>query len=211
MSKRPKRGIATRLGSGVASFLLWVLVALGALTLLLGILARPGKDGISRMFGHPILTVLSGSMTPTFRPGDLVVDDPITPAQSQRLTPGDVITFHVTGSSEELITHRIVAVRTDPDGRVAYQTKGDANNVVDEEVVAPSQVVATYSHRVPLGGYILRAVRTKAVFFAVVLLPFLYVAASALFKRRHRNAAMDPPPAADRSEHRDQAEVVPVA
>lgn len=211
MSPTAKRTVATRLGAGAASLLLWVLVALGALMLVLGILARPGKDGISRIFGHPVLTVLSGSMTPTFRPGDLVVDNPLSADQTRRLAPGDVITFHVSGSSTELITHRIVAVRPKPDNRVAYQTKGDANNVADAELVAPSQIVATYSKKVPFAGYVLRAVRTKSVFFAVVLLPFVYIAAGALLKRRRQGQAADTDLTISApTEERGSTEVVPV-
>lgn len=204
----PTRRFAARLGSAAASLLLWLLVALGLVTLVLGILARPAKDGISRLFGHPVLTVLSGSMSPTFRPGDLVVDDPLGPAKAGRLAAGDVITFHVSGSSKELITHRIAGVRALPDGQVAYQTKGDANNAPDEELVAPSQVVGTYTRRVPFAGYALEAIRTKAVFFGVVLLPLLYIGAGALFKRRRPTEQPVEAPVA--AESPDPAEVVPI-
>ena len=210
MSATQERSIAARLASGAASTVLGVIIALGALTLLLGILARPGQDGISRLFGHPVLTVLSGSMTPTFRPGDLVVDNPLPADRAGQLARGDVITFHVSGSNTELITHRIFAVRSLPGGQVAYQTKGDANNAPDQNLVAPAQIVGTYSQHVPFGGYILRAVRTKAIFFAVVLLPLLYVAAGALFRRRRPTDSAESTPIPDLAEPRDPTEVVPI-
>lgn len=177
--------LVRKAGSAIASIVLAMLGISALALLVLGIVARPGHDGISRLAGHPVLTVLSGSMTPVFRPGDMIVDDPITPLQAGRLVPGDIITFHVTGSSTELITHRIVRIETAQGSttQVRYQTKGDANNTPDQDLVSPSQVVGTYSTHVPFGGYFLQAVQKKVVFFFLILLPLLYLIGTEVAKR----------------------------
>jgi signal peptidase I len=171
-----------------SSVLLAVLSVVAVVLVVFGFLARPGKDGISRVGGHPVLTVLSGSMVPVFNPGDMVVDDRIRSGMANRLAAGDVITFHVAGSSAQLITHRIVAVKrvshpTSPLDSVVYVTKGDANNAADVNTVAPSQVVGTYARRVPFGGYVLQSVQKKTIFFFIILIPLLYLIGSALTKR----------------------------
>ena len=81
-------------------------------------------------FGHPVLTVLSGSMTPVIRTGDLIVDDAVTPAKARQLRVGQIASFRAGPGSPVIITHRIVA-RTVVLGVVEYQTKGDANNAPD--------------------------------------------------------------------------------
>lgn len=178
-----KHRFMRRLARGV----LGILAVLALALVVLGFIARPGSDGVSRVGGHPVLTVLSGSMTPAFRPGDLVVDNAVTPHQAAALKPGDVITFHVPGSATQMITHRIVAFETRQagaaSGQIAYQTKGDANNTIDPEPVSPSQVVGVYKHRIPLGGYFFRAIQQKLVFLLLILLPLLYIAATEIAKR----------------------------
>lgn len=179
---------ARKIARVATSALLGLLTVFAVLVLLVGIFARPGKDHISRLDGHPILTVLSGSMVPVFNPGDLVIDDPVDASQAARLVPGDIITFHVNGGSTNLITHRIVAVRHphaapgDPSG-VLYQTKGVANNAPDPELVAPSQVVGTYTRHVRYAGYLLEGIQKKTVFFLIIFLPLLYLIGSEIAKR----------------------------
>lgn len=70
--------------------------------------------------------VLTGSMTPTFRPGDAVITRQV-PADSVR--PGQIIVFRPPGSSAAY-AHRVVTVRPSPAGPV-ITTKGDANPVPD--------------------------------------------------------------------------------
>jgi signal peptidase I len=70
--------------------------------------------------------VLSGSMRPTFSPGDLVITESV-PLSS--LAPGDVIAFYAPGSNVETL-HRIVTISTSGSSRMAT-TKGDANSVAD--------------------------------------------------------------------------------
>lgn len=172
----------SRVGHALSSTVLALLVLSAALTLACGFLARPGKDGINRFAGHPMLTVLSGSMVPVFKPGDMVIDDPISASQSARLVVGDIVTFHVSGSATELITHRIHALKQTDTG-VMYQTKGDANNAPDPELVAPDQIVGTYRGDVPFGGYFLQAVQKKTVSFFLVFLPLLYLVVTSIAKR----------------------------
>jgi signal peptidase len=69
-----------------------------------------------------VATVLSGSMRPTFSPGDLVLTQPV-PTSSLRV--GDVITFIPPTQPQPLI-HRIASLK---DGVIT--TKGDANSVED--------------------------------------------------------------------------------
>ena len=126
-------------------------------------------------------------MTPEFRAGDLVVDNAVTREQAARLVPGDIITFHVPGASTELVTHRIVAVQhtTGTSGGappVRYQTKGDANDSPDVEAVSPNQIVGSYRMHIAYGGYVLRAVRTKTVYFFLILIPLLYLIGSIVAK-----------------------------
>ena len=95
---------------------------------------------------NPIVVTM-GSMTPTLRPGDvLMVDEhPGEELVGQRT----VITFESPRGDGELITHRVF--ETLPGSRL-YITKGDANPSPDTDRVSPEQVRGVGRLVVPLVG-----------------------------------------------------------
>jgi signal peptidase len=77
--------------------------------------------GVNNKF-YKLLVVTSGSMEPTFAPGDLIMIVRMDPKQAK---VGDITTFMTEDGS--ILTHRIVEIKTN--GEVI--TKGDANKTVD--------------------------------------------------------------------------------
>jgi hypothetical protein len=64
-----------------------VLVSIVAvLAIVLAVATRTSVNGQFAAFGHPVMSMLSGSMTGVINTGDLIVDDPVTPAQAQHLS-----------------------------------------------------------------------------------------------------------------------------
>jgi signal peptidase len=101
-----------------------ILAALALLTVL-------ATGAIIWQQGYRIYVVHTGSMTPTYRPGDLVVDAP-----PGHLAPGEVITFRHSASATDVVTHRITEIT--PAGLI--HTKGDANRTADVWDIRPDQV-----------------------------------------------------------------------
>ena len=121
------------------------------------------KQEIPSVFGYSPVYVLSGSMEPTFSAGDMIIIHP-----RSQYEPGDVVTFYSEG---ELVTHRITAESLE-----GFTVKGDANNVPDEELVRPSDIVGKQVLVLPRIGSIALFFRTgKGMIFlsAVVLLALL--------------------------------------
>jgi signal peptidase len=107
-----------------------------------------GTAGTAAFFwheGYRVFAVRSGSMAPTYLPGDLVIDEPAPTTYAV----GDVITFASFGGFAEVTTHRVV----DVDERL--RTKGDANTVVDTAQVDISRVVGRVVGAIPDAGYVL--------------------------------------------------------
>jgi signal peptidase I len=147
------------------------------------------RDGTYTAFGHPVMTVLSGSMTPVIRTGDLIVDNPVTPAQASSLRPGQIISVREAPGSHKLITHRIVAVQV-AHGIVSYVTKGDANNAPDGTPRPASEVVGVFRFAIPRGGYVLAALHRPLVLGLLLASPLLLLLAGPLFQFARR---MDTP------------------
>ncbi len=95
-------------------------------------------DHIPSVFGYSPVIVLSGSMSPAFETGDMILlqkTDPYT------LKVNDVICYM---EEESAVTHRIMEVQQQ-DGAPMYVTRGDANNVEDTTPVLPEQVQGKYT------------------------------------------------------------------
>jgi signal peptidase len=80
-----------------------------------------------RTGAYRTVSILSGSMQPTFSAGDVIIT---TPVQATDVRPGDVITYHAPIPGRPVVTHRVVEVTMDRD-RPVVTTKGDANEATD--------------------------------------------------------------------------------
>jgi signal peptidase len=158
-----------------------VLISLVAvLTITIAIGSRTSADGQRMVFGQPVMTIISGSMTPTIAVGDIVVDAPVTAAQASDFHVGQIISFRAAPGSTEIITHRIVAVRVQ-DGAVSYITKGDANNSADSTPRPASDVIGLYRFSIPRGGYVLVAMHTPRVLIMLLASALLWIVAGVSF------------------------------
>jgi len=158
-----------------------VLIALVAvLTITIAIGSKTSADGQRVVFGHPVMTIISGSMNPTIPVGDIVVDAPVTAAQASHFHVGQIISFRAAPGSPEIVTHRIVAVRVQ-DGAVSYITKGDANNSADSTPRPASDVIGLYRFPIPRGGYVLVAMHTPRVIVMLLASALLWIVAGLLF------------------------------
>ncbi len=103
------------------------------------------------------LTVLSGSMRPTFDPGDVIV---VRPVPLEQLKVGDAITYNVPVDDQHVVTHRIVEITRDGSPNPVVVTKGDANDARDPwEARLQGTTAWVYDRRIPKAGYALRTLR----------------------------------------------------
>jgi signal peptidase len=136
------------------------------------------------------MTVLSGSMTPVVRTGDLIIDSPVTPEQASSLQPGQIISVREAPGSRSIITHRIVGVKV-AHGMVSYVTKGDANNAPDKALRPASDVVGVFRFAVPRGGYFLAALHRPLVLGLLLASPLLMLLTGQVFQFARRAAGSD--------------------
>lgn len=100
------------------------------------------------LFGYRSAVVLTGSMSGTIEPDDLIVTK-----RQQTYAVGDIITFR---SGDATVTHRITAI--EPEG---YRTKGDANTVDDPgDAIPEQQVIGKVILVIPKIGAAIRFCRT---------------------------------------------------
>ncbi len=122
--------------------------------------------GVLWWSGMALMPVRSGSMRPTFYPGDAVIG--VSP---RLVTPkvGDVVVAHPHQGDQQLppIAHRII--ESTPEG---FRTQGDANPYADAWIVRPGDISHTVVASAPLR--FLRSPIAVAVAVGLVALVLLW-------------------------------------
>lgn len=109
--------------------------------------------------------VLTGSMEPTIQTGSIVYVKSY-PSYNK----GEIISF--TNKSNQTITHRISNVNKE-NGITTYQTKGDANNTTDKDIVNNSNIIGKQIFSVPYIGRIVGFLQTPTGFAIFIVIPTL--------------------------------------
>lgn len=133
MASRDKKNFLHDIMNFLSTFFV-ALVVIIALLLLVG-----------RLLGIHLFNVESGSMSPAYPAGSLIV---VTGTDPGDIEEGDVITY-VMNKEGMVVTHRVVSV--DVENRT-FKTKGDANNVEDAVPVAWDNMVGKVMFGVPAMG-----------------------------------------------------------
>ena len=108
----------------------------------------------SRLIGYQVFTVLSGSMEPSYSPGDLLY---VKKTDVHSIKVGDPITF-IASENLDVATHRVV--RIDKEKQYFY-TKGDANEIEDGNPVHFKNVIGVARFAIPKLGYVSNFVQTS--------------------------------------------------
>lgn len=136
----------------------WITTAAVAIVVIFAILLV----GV-RVVGYTPFVVLSPSMSPLYRPGDLVYVHAKAPEKIRVGEDGDVMTFSVDG--ETVVTHR--AVDVDP-AQQCFYTKGDANSIRDDAPVPYDAVIGVVAFSIPKLGFFSNFLGTRAGMFTMI-------------------------------------------
>lgn len=115
--------------------------------------------------GIQSFVVLTGSMQPNIPQGSIIYTK-----DTNFYKTGDVISFQ---KGSNTVTHRITEVRVE-NNSFYYQTKGDANNTVDNELVAGSDILGRSFFYVPFIGSFVLFLKTIPGFTLFIILPTVF-------------------------------------
>ncbi|HNZ99175.1 signal peptidase I [Ruminococcus sp.] len=120
-------------------------------------------------FGYRYYTVLTPSMSPTYKTGDMVF---VKLQNASDIRVGDVITFNPSSSSDAYLTHRVTQKLENYEGTgvTCFRTKGDANDTEDAMLIDQSRVIGSVKFSIPKLGYIVRFVQLRWYFVAALII-----------------------------------------
>ncbi len=123
----------------------------------------PGLGGVSPMI------VLTGSMEPTIKAGDIIFVKAIEAADVEI---DDVISFFdPAGNGTSVVTHR-VKDKKEVDGVIKFQTKGDNNSTEDRLWVSEDALIGEWTEfGIPLVGYVALFMQTPYGLIICIMVP----------------------------------------
>ena len=162
--KKPKRKWTKVVG--------WILTALLIVVLVFCVIVvvRVKNTNKPFLFGYATFYVVSGSMDPTIKVGDVILIERVSSPED--LEKGDIITFHGRGGNlaGKVVTHRIIS-----DGVVngKITTCGDANHGIADDPITYDDVIGRYVKTSVALTTVYMAFTSKYGFLFIVFIPLL--------------------------------------
>ena len=119
------------------------------------------KKDLTTINGYGILDVISGSMEPTIKVGDLIVIN----TKDKNINVGDVVTFYDVDMA--FVTHRVVSINDD-----IMITKGDANDSLDDPIPL-NNIVGKYVFKINGLGSFLTSLKNPLVSIIILIIGIL--------------------------------------
>ena len=134
-------------------------------------------DNKMSFFNFRMFTVVSGSMEPKYKIGDVLVAKETKPS---KIKVGDAISyFGKTGSVKgKVITHRVIEIEKDSEGKYMFYTKGLKEEAVVDPVVYEDQIYGVVVYKSTILSFVYKVVGTPTGLFIFVIVPLLYIIGS---------------------------------
>jgi len=140
-----------------------------------------GKDEVPSVGGYFPMIVLTDSMNPDIKSGDLIICHTI---DAGNIKEKDIISFFdPAGSGSTIVTHRVIEI-VNEDGRLFFRTKGDNNNTADKDLVPAENLVGIYKTRIAKAGNIAMFMQTTTGLIVCVVLPVILLVGYDIIRRR---------------------------
>ena len=123
---------------------------------------------IGPRFGWETHPVLSGSMEPALKVGGIIVT---RPERLENIQVGNIITFQT--EPKKIVTHRVIDIVV-IEGKLHFQTKGDANEEPDPNFVSSKgDKMRKVVFHLPYLGFVVVFLKSKLAFLVLLGIPAL--------------------------------------
>lgn len=134
------------------------------------------SDNKISIFNYRMFTVVSESMKPKYSIGDVLIAKEVEPS---KVKVGDTISYQgkVGDLANKVITHRVVKIEIDENGKYLFHAKGLAN-IVEDPVLTEDQLYGVVVYKSHILSLVYRIVGTRIGFYLFIIVPILYIIGS---------------------------------
>ncbi|HHT38293.1 MAG TPA: signal peptidase I [Mollicutes bacterium] len=144
-------------------------------------------------FNYRMFTVISGSMSPKYEIGDVLISKEVDPSE---IKVGDTISYYGERGDvkDKVITHQVTKVEKDENGKYRFRAKG-LTNLIEDPTIFEHQLYGVVIYKSVILSIIYRIVATRIGFYLFIIIPFMFIIGSEIVstllakeeKRRQKN------------------------
>lgn len=181
-SKKEKSTVNHKVLTVIGALLCVILIPILVINITLIVKSYTNKDEVPKIGGYAPLIVLTGSMEPNIKSGDLII---VKQIDGSGVKEKDVIAFFdPDGNGTSILTHRVNEVYEE-DGTLYFRTQGDANNAEDRLPVSEDKLVGIYTDvRIVGAGNVAMFMQTTAGLVVCVVVPLVLLIAWDIIRRK---------------------------
>jgi len=165
INKRMKKTQALKNKITIIAYILVIPMLIYNISLMIQAVVNPAKT--PSFFGIKTYTIISGSMEPEIKIGDIVI---VKESKQEDLQKGDIISFR---QGQSVVTHRIIETEKTENG-VLYTTKGDNNNVEDKTKISIDLIEGKVIGHILYLGKISRLLQGKISVIIIAFMVYIY-------------------------------------
>lgn len=138
-------------------------------------LQRFSNNKIS-FFDYRIFTVVTGSMEPKYKIGDILIAKEKAPNE---IRVGDAISYHANSgeAKNNVVTHEVVNIIQNENGEYLFRSKGLVN-LVEDPIVHEDQLYGVVVYKTKLLSFIRRIINTDIGMLCLIIIPIIYIIVS---------------------------------
>ncbi len=162
-------------GFKVFSIIFKIVVFIAMIGFVLSVCLQRFSNNKLSIFNFRMFTVISGSMEPKYKIGDVLIAKEI---KAEDIKVGDTISYlgNVNSFKDKVVTHQVVGIEK-IDGNYYFHTKGLAN-IVEDPLVSANQLYGKVIYKCNIISLVYKIVSTTVGFYLFIIVPILYIISS---------------------------------
>lgn len=182
VTKSSKADVTHKVFTIIGIVLCVILVPMLIVNCTLIIKSYTNQDEVPDFAGVVPLIVLTDSMYPDIKSGDLIFTKN---ADASEIEVGDTISFtDPAGNGTSIVTHQVIEIYEE-DGVTFFRTKGINNNTEDTAAVPEGMLIGEYTGvRIPMAGHVALFMQTLPGLIVCVVVPILLFVGYDIIRRR---------------------------
>ena len=169
------------------------IIVLVVLSFVLLVCLQRFSDNRISFLNYRIFTVVTGSMEPRYKIGDVLIAKEKDPSE---IKIGDAISYLAEKGEikNRVVTHEVVNITRDENGDYLFHSKGIVN-LVEDPVVHQDRVYGVVVYKTKILSFVRKMISTDLGMLLFVVIPILYIIISEMIatliekeeKRREKN------------------------
>lgn len=150
-----------------------MIVVLTVLAFVLIVCLQRFSDNKISFLNYRIFTVVTGSMEPKYKIGDVLIAKEKAPSE---IKIGDAISYLASKGEvkNNVITHEVVNITKDENGKYLFHSKGLAN-LVEDPIVHEEQLFGVVVYKTKLLSFVRKIISTDIGMLLFIIIPILYI------------------------------------